>query len=139
MTPVPASRALPALVRNGVLAALAASALTLAVLLGATGVGVPLGVSGPGETVLEIGAALVVTACVAGALGATLVLAALNAFARHPRRSFEVSALAVLALSLMPLLAGDLPAATAVSLGAMHLVAAAATMALLRPVARRSR
>ncbi|WP_102127702.1 DUF6069 family protein [Deinococcus planocerae] len=124
------------LIRNSALAALAASVLALAVFLGATAAGVPLSVPGPGGALLEISAVMIVVASVAGTLGATLVLAALNALARHPRRSFEVTAFAVLALSLVPVLAGGLPAVTALSLGAMHLVAAAAIVALLRPAAR---
>lgn len=122
-----------------VAAALAASAANVLVFLVASGLGfIPPDVLVPaagGEAPISVG--MVVVSSVAGTVGAALVFAVIGLFARRPVRVFRIVSVAALAVSLvMPLTIGA-PAATVVSLEAMHIVAWAVITNLLITLAQK--
>lgn len=85
-----------------------------------------------------LGIGIVIIASVVGAIGAAAVLAVLNLFLRRPVRVFYVISAVVLLLSFYtPTTISGAPVAMVLTLGLMHVVAAAVIMGALTTLARR--
>jgi lysylphosphatidylglycerol synthetase-like protein (DUF2156 family) len=83
-----------------------------------------------------IGPGAVIAVSLLAGLAGWALLAALERFARRPRRTWTVTAIVVLALSLAGPLGAGAPAATTVVLAGMHLAVGAALIPALRHSAR---
>ncbi|MGW9196657.1 DUF6069 family protein [Micromonospora chersina] len=108
------------LIRTGVIAAVAASAATMAVAAAGHAAGVSLDVSGAPIPVAGFG---VLTAALS--LLGVVIAAVLLRFARRPRRAFVRTTVVLTVLSLVPDVIADAGTATKVLLMLTHLVAAA--------------
>ncbi|MFI2650988.1 DUF6069 family protein [Micromonospora fulviviridis] len=108
------------MIRSGVIAAVAASAATMAVAAAGHTAGVSLEVGGAPIPVAGFG---VLTA--AFSLLGVVIAALLFRFARRPRRAFVRTTVVLTVLSLVPDVIADAGAATKVLLMLTHLVAAA--------------
>jgi hypothetical protein len=111
---------LGALIRTGVIAAVAASAATMAVAAAGHAAGVSLDMGGTQIPVAGFG---VLTA--AFSLTGVIIAALLSRFARRPRRTFVRTTVALTVLSLVPDVIADAGTATKALLMLTHLVAAA--------------
>ncbi|WP_410812576.1 DUF6069 family protein [Micromonospora sp. 067-2] len=109
-----------ALIRTGVVATVAASAATTAVAAAGHAGGISLDVGGAPIPVAGFG---MLTA--AFSLIGVVIAALLSRFARHPRRTFVRTTVALTVLSLVPDVIADAGAATKALLMLTHLVAAA--------------
>ena len=109
-----------ALIRTGVIAAVAASAATMAVAAAGHAAGVSFDLAGAPIPVAGFG---VLTAALS--LLGVLIAALLFRFARRPRRTFVRTTVVLTVLSLVPDVIADAGAATKVLLMLTHLVAAA--------------
>lgn len=108
------------LVRTGLVATAVASTATSAVAAAGFAAGIGLDVSG--APIPVSGFAVLTAVC---SLVGVLLAAVLARRARHPRRTFVRTTVALTALSLVPDLAADATSATRVLLMVTHLVAAA--------------
>jgi hypothetical protein len=109
-----------ALVRTGLVATVAASVATMAVAAGGHAAGISLDMSGAPIPVSGFG---VLTA--AFSLIGVIMAALMARFARHPRRTFVRTTVALTVLSLVPDVIADAGPATKALLILTHLVAAA--------------
>lgn len=128
------------LVPAGLLAAVTAAVANALVYFAASGLGfISQGFlirMTSGEMPLTVG--LVAISSVVGAVGAGVVFAVIGLFARRPVRLFRTVAAVALVLSFaMPLTIPSAPAATVLSLEAMHVVAWAVIVGLLTRLARK--
>ncbi|GAB3336827.1 DUF6069 family protein [Micromonospora halotolerans] len=109
-----------ALIRTGVVAAVAASAATMVVAAAGHAAGVSLDMAGAPIPVAGFG---VLTA--AFSLIGVVIAALLSRFARRPRRTFVRTTVVLTVMSLVPDVIADAGVATKVLLMLTHLVAAA--------------
>jgi hypothetical protein len=109
-----------ALIRTGVIAAVAASAATMAVAAAGHAAGISLDMGGAPIPVAGFG---VLTA--AFSLIGVVIAALLFRFARHPQRTFVRTTMVLTVLSLVPDVIADAGAATKALLMLTHLAAAA--------------
>ncbi|MEU4479075.1 DUF6069 family protein [Micromonospora sp. NPDC023966] len=109
-----------AMIRTGVIAAVAASAATMAVAAAGHAAGVSLDMGGAPIPVAGFG---VLTASFS--LIGVVIAALLSRFARRPRRTFVRTTVVLTVLSLVPDVIADAGVATKVLLMLTHLVAAA--------------
>jgi peptidoglycan/LPS O-acetylase OafA/YrhL len=113
-------RTSPRLWRAGLGAGVVAAAATTATALAADAAGVDVAVGGE-----QIPAAGFAQLTMVGALIGLLLARVLSRRARHPQRTFVRTTVVLTALSILPDVVADAPAATRILLAATHLVAAA--------------